>query len=116
MAHLRLPPELLLPVMKHVEKGESCRASRKSLLNAMLVNHEWAKAAPHILWQDPPMSALASVLADRRQYYASKISDLNSEDDEAEHHATYKDLSFPRPKSLYVQRVDQSKGGKLPLT
>lgn len=117
MAHLRLPPELLLLVMKHVEKGETCRASRKSLLNAMLVNHEWAEASSYVLWQSPPVSALACVSADRRQYYANKISDLTSEDDEdARYHATYKDLNFPRLKDLYIQGFDLEEGSKLHLT
>lgn len=45
--------------MKHVEKGENYRALRKSLLNVMLVNHEWAEAGSYILWQSLPVSALA---------------------------------------------------------
>ncbi|KAG9551323.1 hypothetical protein KCU71_g14295, partial [Aureobasidium melanogenum] len=117
MAHLRLPPELLLLVMKHIEKGESFRASRKSLLNAMLVNHEWAEASSYILWRSPPVSALASVSADRRQYYANKISELSCENDEdAKYHATYKDLSFPRLKDLYIQGFNLREDDKLHLT
>ncbi|KAK6006351.1 hypothetical protein QM012_006761 [Aureobasidium pullulans] len=117
MAHLRLPTELLLLIMKHVQKGEIWRDSRKSLLNAMLVNHEWAEASSHILWETPPISALACVSADRRQHYASKISELSSEDDkDVQYHTIYRDLSFPRLKSLYVQRLDLSEGDTLHLT
>ncbi|KAI4717211.1 hypothetical protein E4T48_06616 [Aureobasidium sp. EXF-10727] len=118
MAHLRLPPELLLLVMKQVNHGEEYHAARKSLLNAMLVNHEWAEAATHILWEKGAfVSALAQVSADRRQHYASKISELYFDnEEEGEHHATFKDLNFPRLKIVYCARVKLKKRKKLYLT
>ncbi|CAD0097313.1 unnamed protein product [Aureobasidium vineae] len=117
VAHLWLPPELLLLVMKQVQHGEQYSASRKSLLNATLVNREWAEAATHILWEKgASVSALASVSADRRQYYANKISELDFEGEEdAKHHATFKDLIFPRLKSVFVDKVDLEEGEKLHL-
>lgn len=117
MAHLRLPPELLLLVMRQVDHGERFSAAQKSLRNAILVNREWAEAGTHILWKSPPVTALAAVSPDRRQYYANKISDLFFEGvEEGEHHATFKDLSFPRLKTVYVERVKLKKHDKLYLT
>ena len=118
MAHLRLPPELLLMVMKQVEYGEEFPAQQESLRNAMLVNHEWFEAASHILWKNPPVSALADVSPDRRQYYANKIIDLYFESvvEDYEHHATFKDLSFPRLKYITIERVELEKNEKLYLT
>jgi len=117
MAHLRLPPELLLVVMRQVDHGERYSAAQKSLRNAILVNHEWAEAGTDILWKSPTATALAAVSPDRRQYYANKISDLCFEDvEEGVHHATFKDLSFPRLKTVYVERVKLKKHEKLHLT
>lgn len=117
MTHLRLPPELLLLVMKQVDHGERFSAAQNSLRNAILVNHEWADAASHILWKSPPVTALAAVSPDRRQYYANKISELFFEGaEEGEHHATFKDLSFPRLRTIYVEKVKLKKHEKLYLT
>jgi hypothetical protein len=118
MAHLRLPPELLLLVMKQVDHGERFSAAQNSLRNAILVDHEWSEAASHILWHSPPVSALAAVSPDRRQYYANKISELFFEgvEEEGEHHATFKSLSFPRLRTVYIKKVKLKKHGKLHLT
>ncbi|TIA37772.1 hypothetical protein D6C78_04493 [Aureobasidium pullulans] len=82
MGHLRLPPELLLLVMKHVNHGEKYEAAQNSLRNAILVNHEWAEAGTHILWQSVPVPMLARVSEDRRQYYANKMTELFIENEE----------------------------------
>lgn len=117
MAHLRLPPELLLLVMRQVDHGESFSAAQKSLRNAILVNHEWAEAGTDILWRSPTATALAAVWPDRRQYYANKVSDLFFEGvEEGKHHATFKDLSFPRLKTVYIERVKLKKRERLYLT
>jgi hypothetical protein len=118
MAHLRLPPELLLLVMKQVDHGERFSAAQNSLRNAILVDHEWSEAASHILWHSPPVSALAAVSPDRRQYYANKISELFFEgvEEEGEHHATFKSLSFPRLRTVYIKKVKLKKHEKLHLT
>jgi hypothetical protein len=117
MAHLRLPPELLLLVMKQVDHGERFTAAQNSLRNAVLVNHEWAEAASHVLWKTPSVAALAAVSPDRRQYYANKISELFFEDaEDGEHHATFKDLKFPRLRTIYIERVKLKEHEKLYLT
>jgi hypothetical protein len=117
MAHLRLPPELLLLVMKQVDHGERFFAAQNSLRNAVLVNHEWAEAASHVLWKTPSVTALAAVSPDRRQYYANKISELFFEDEEdGAHHATFKDLNFPRLRTIYMERVKLKEHEQLYLT
>lgn len=117
MAHLRLPPELLLLVMRQVDHGERFSAAQKSLRNAVLVNHQWAEAGTDILWKAPPATALAVVPPDRRQYYADKVVELFFEGvEEGEHHATFKDLDFPRLKTVYIERVKLKKHEKLNLT
>lgn len=89
MANLQLPPELLLLVMKQVDHGEEFSAAQNSLRNAILVNREWAEAGSYILWNCPPVTALAAVSPDRRQYYANKITEMFSEGEEdSKHHAT----------------------------
>lgn len=116
MTYLRLPPELLLLVMKQVDRGEEYPASQQSLRNAILVNHEWAEAGSHILWKSPPAAALAAIAPDRRQYYANKIIDLCFDDvNEGKLHATFKNLSFPRLKTTYIERVKLKKHEKLYL-
>ncbi|KAG9560612.1 hypothetical protein KCU71_g8869, partial [Aureobasidium melanogenum] len=96
MAHLRLSPELLLLVMKQVDHSERFSAAQNSLRNAILVNREWAEAGSH--------------------YYANKISELFFEgEEEGKHHATFKDLSFPRLKIVYIERVKLKKREKLYL-
>ncbi|KAI4754458.1 hypothetical protein E4T52_13406 [Aureobasidium sp. EXF-3400] len=83
----------------------------------MLVNREWAEAGSYILWKCPPVTALAAVSPDRRQYYANKISELFFEgEDDSKHHATFKDLSFPRLKIVHVARVKLEKHEQLYLT
>jgi hypothetical protein len=117
MAHLRLPPELLLLVMKQVDHGEKFTAARNSLRNAVLVNHEWAEAASHVLWKSPSVTALAAVSPDRRQYYANEISELFFEDaEDGEHHTTFKNLTFPRLRTIYIERVKLKEHQRLYLT
>ncbi|THW06160.1 hypothetical protein D6D25_08137 [Aureobasidium pullulans] len=117
MGHLRLPPELLLLVMKHVNHGEKYEAAQNSLRNAILVNHEWAEAGTHILWQSVPVPILARVSEDRRQYYANKMTELFIEnEEESKYHEIFKDLKFPRLKTAYIDRIKLKRGEKVHLT
>ncbi|KEQ64786.1 uncharacterized protein M437DRAFT_43776 [Aureobasidium melanogenum CBS 110374] len=117
MANLRLPPDLLLLVMKQVDYGEKFSAAQNSLRNAILVNREWAEAGTYILWNCPPVTALAAVSPDRRQHYANKISEMFFEgEDDSKHHATFKDLSFPRLKIVHIPRLKLKKHEQLYLT
>ena len=117
MGHLRLPPELLLLVMKHVNHGEKYEAAQNSLRNAILVNHEWAEAGTHILWQSVPVPMLARVSEDRRQYYANKMTELFIEnEEESKYHEIFKDLKFPRLKTAYIDRIKLKRGEKVRLT
>ncbi|THW99008.1 hypothetical protein D6D13_10392 [Aureobasidium pullulans] len=117
MGHLRLPPELLLLVMKHVNHGEKYEAAQNSLRNAILVNHEWAEAGTHILWQSVPVPMLARVSEDRRQYYANKMTELFIEnEEESKYHEIFKNLKFPRLKTAYIDRIKLKRGEKVHLT
>ncbi|KAG9829550.1 hypothetical protein KCU98_g14234, partial [Aureobasidium melanogenum] len=117
MANLRLPPELLLLVVKQVDYGERFSAAQNSPRNAILVNREWAEAGSYILWKSPPVTELAAVSPDRRHYYANKISELFFEgEEEAKHHETFKDLSLPRLKIVHIARVKLKKHEQLYLT
>ncbi|KAG9581170.1 hypothetical protein KCU77_g11144, partial [Aureobasidium melanogenum] len=97
MARLQLPPELLLLVMKQVDYGESFGAAQNSLRNAILVNREWAEAGSYC--------------------YANKISQLFFEGEEdAKHHVTFKDLSFPHLKIVHIATVKLKKHEQLYFT
>ncbi|KAG2166010.1 hypothetical protein VTO58DRAFT_108870 [Aureobasidium pullulans] len=117
MGHLRLPPELLLLVIKHVNHGEKYEAAQNSLRNAILVNHEWAEAGTHVLWQSVPVLMLARVSEDPRQYYANKMTELFIEnEEESKYHEGFQDLKFPRLKTAYIDRIKHKRGEKVHLT
>ncbi|KAI5207470.1 hypothetical protein E4T39_01853 [Aureobasidium subglaciale] len=117
MVHFHLPPELLLLVLKQVRYGEEPASPRKSLRNAILVNRGWAEAGIRVLWQDADVSALARLPAERRQYYANQISELCFDGEEkSRYHATFKDLSFPRLETIYIDRIDLKSNEKLYLS
>ena len=58
---------------------------QKSLSACAQVNSLWADSATNILWQKPPISALASLISSgRAQAYANKITNLRIFDDKPE--------------------------------
>src|SRR5690242_6947750 len=77
---------------------------RHTLLSAVLVNRLWADAALSIVWkQNPNLSALKWMQHERRQFYASKIEQLqlsDPQDESDEEYAYLKDLAWPGLKSL----------------
>lgn len=112
----RLPPELLWFIMEQVDCSDSYQAAKRSLFSATLVNHEWAEAGTDILWRNPPAPALAFVSPKRRQYYANKICELYFEGKEgSSHHSTFRDLTFPRLKTVLIDHVKLEEGEELSI-
>jgi hypothetical protein len=106
-----LPPEILHTILKTLE------GHHKSLLSAALVNKEWLEPATDVLWRDPPPTALAKVPNKRRQFYASKISELYFKNvNESKFHNQYKNLQFPRLKCIGLDEVRLRKNQKLHLS
>lgn len=105
-----LPPEILYSILRLLE------GHHKSLLSAALVNKEWFEPATDVLWRDPSPAALAKVPYKRRQFYASKISELYFRNiDESKYHNQYKNLQFPRLKCIGLDEVRLRKNQKLHL-
>lgn len=85
---------------------------RPSLLQPILVNSLWADEGIFIIWrQIPNVSVLRWMPRDRRQFYASKVEQLQLFDpaDESDDDYEYlKDLEWPKLKSLEVDLDWQS--------
>ena len=89
--------ETLLKILEYLADDKA------SLCSAILVNHNWAEEGTNVLWRYPPVAALASVPPGRRQIYAGKIYALVfMGDDDGIQHASFKDLRFPRLKSVDI--------------
>ncbi|KNG82188.1 hypothetical protein ANOM_009130 [Aspergillus nomiae NRRL 13137] len=69
-----LLPELLRRVMEYLCDDLT------SLRSAALVNKSWAAEAISVLWQKPPVAALAASLAHHRQFYARQSSQAKAPD------------------------------------
>jgi hypothetical protein len=105
-----LPPEILHTILSLLEH------CHKSLLSAALVNKEWFEPATDVLWRDPPPPALATVPSKRRQFYASKISELYFRNiDQSKFHNLYKNLKFSRLKCIGLDEIRLRKNQKLHL-
>ncbi|KAI5237021.1 hypothetical protein E4T43_08239 [Aureobasidium subglaciale] len=105
-----LPPEILLFIFQTIEGHHTC------LRSAALVSKEWFDPATDVLWRDPPPAALASLPARRRQFYATKITELYFRSvDESKYHSQYKNLKFPRLKCIGLDVVRLRKNQKLHL-
>ncbi|OGM41695.1 hypothetical protein ABOM_009882 [Aspergillus bombycis] len=103
-----LLPELLRRVMEYLSDD------LPSLRSAALVNKSWAAEAISVLWQQPPVEALASSLDHHRQFYARQVRELNfggSED--GKQHARFRTLEFPRLKRLTIDSYNPGNGEKL---
>ena len=85
-----LPPEVLSIVMEYL------RSDASALWSALLVNKTWAVEAIRVLWEKPPVAALAAIDEDRRQFYARQVHELNfSGDEDGAKHSTFRNLEFP---------------------
>lgn len=87
---------------------------RKSLQSAILVSRTWAAEGICVLWQLPPVRALASIESDhRRQFYADHIHKLNFRDaKDCMQHAKFRCLEFPRLRSLEIH-TSHPEGGNV---
>lgn len=93
----QLPPEIFRKIV------ECLYDDAVSLRSAMRVNKTWAEHAISILWEKPPVSALAAVTADCRQRYARHIRELDFQaDSDGRKHAHFRALDFPRLKRVTI--------------
>lgn len=92
---LQLPPEILHIVMEYLSDDIG------SLQSAILVNMTWAAVGISIHWRKPPVTALASISSDRRQYYANQIRVLVITEPMAQR-KSLRCLKFPRLKRAKI--------------
>jgi hypothetical protein len=99
-----LLPELLSQILGHLK-------SHKSALRAAIrVSSTWAKEGTNILWESPPVQALAVIPETRRQYYANKIRNLRFDGDDGECHAIFRNLNFPGLKRISIDSWEDPNG------
>lgn len=86
---------------------------RQSLSACVQVNSLWADAATDILWQDPPISALVSLIpSGRAQTYANKLATIRNpygslkERNNIEPLQALQHLLFPRLREIYWLGAD----------
>lgn len=92
-----LPPEILGIVIEYL------RDDVTALRSALLVNKTWAVEATRVLWENPPVTALAAIGEDRRQFYACHVRELSfSGDEEGAKHPTFRNLEFPQLNNITV--------------
>ncbi|PLN76216.1 hypothetical protein BDW42DRAFT_197295 [Aspergillus taichungensis] len=104
----QLPPDILHQIV------ECLYDDVVSLRSAMRVNKTWAEHAISILWEKPPVSALAAVTADRRQRYARQICELDFQGDrDGQKHAHFRALSFPRLRRVIIDLFRPCRDQKL---
>ncbi|KAE8406250.1 hypothetical protein BDV37DRAFT_270144 [Aspergillus pseudonomiae] len=85
-----------------------------SLRSAALVNKSWAAEAISVLWQKPPVAALASSLDHHRQFYARQVRELNfGGQEDGKQHTCFRTLEFPRLKRLTIDLYVPENGEKL---
>lgn len=103
-----LLPEILSRVMKFL------RYDARTLRSALLVNNTWAAEAIRVLWENPPVAALAAIGEDHRQFYARQARELIFDGDESgAKHAIFRNLQFPRLRSIIIDYFRPDNGEKL---
>ncbi|KAE8375565.1 hypothetical protein BDV26DRAFT_267709 [Aspergillus bertholletiae] len=109
-AHSSRPllPELLRRVMEYLSDD------RAALRSAVLVNKTWAAVAITVLWQKPPVSALAACSDDHRQLYAHQVRELNfGGPNDGKQHSRFRTLEFPKLRCLTIDYYAPGDGQKL---
>ncbi|KAB8231636.1 uncharacterized protein BDW43DRAFT_135697 [Aspergillus alliaceus] len=103
-----LLPEILSRIMEFLSDD------RAALRSALLVNKLWAAEAMTVLWQKPPVEALASSPDDHRQFYARQVRELDfGGDKDGKHHSTFRSLEFPRLRRITIDFYRPDDGEKL---
>ncbi|KAF7595482.1 hypothetical protein BBP40_005818 [Aspergillus hancockii] len=93
-----LLPEILSRVMEYL------RDDATNLRSALFVNKAWAAEAIRVLWEKPPVAALAAIGdLDHRQLYARQVRELifGGDEDGAEH-SNFRNLDFPRLRCITI--------------
>lgn len=103
-----LPPEILGIVMEYL------RYDATALRSALFVNKAWAIEAIRVLWESPPVTALAAIGEDRRQFYACQVRELifGFKENGAKH-STFYNLRFPRLRRIAMDWFCSANGEKL---
>lgn len=103
-----LLPEILSRVMEYL------RYDATTLRLALLVNKAWAAEAIRVLWEKPPVAALAAIGEDHRQFYARQVRELNfGGDEDGAEHLNFRNLEFPRLRRITIDYFRPDNGEKL---
>ncbi|KAE8142375.1 hypothetical protein BDV38DRAFT_153635 [Aspergillus pseudotamarii] len=103
-----LLPELLRRVMEYLSDDYT------TLRSAALVNKSWATEAISVLWQKPPVAALASSQDNHRQFYARQVRELDfGGPNDGGQHSRFRTLEFPRLRRLTIDYFGPKDGEKL---
>lgn len=105
---MELPSEILSIVIEYL------RYDTTALRSALLVNKTWAVEAIRVLWNNPPVTALAAIGENRRQFYAGQVRELNFDGDEdGAKHSTFRNLEFPLLNDITIDNFRLDNGEKL---
>lgn len=104
-----LLPEILSRVMEYL------RYDTRTLCSTLLVNKVWASETIRVLWEKPPVAALAAITGeDQRQFYARQVRELDfGGNEEGAKHSEFRNLEFPRLRRLSVDYFRPDNGKKL---
>lgn len=103
-----LPPEILSIVIEYL------RYDVTALRSALFVNKTWAVEAIRVLWENPPVTALAAIGEDHRQFYARQVRELSFDGDEdGAKHSTFRNPEFPLLNDITIDNFRPGNGEKL---
>ena len=103
-----LPPEILSIVIEYL------RYDVTALRSALFVNKTWAVEAIRVLWENPPVTALAAIGEDHSQFYARQVRELRFDGDEdGAKHSTFRNLEFPLLNDITIDNFRPDNGEKL---
>lgn len=93
-------PELLKRILGMIRE-DKWKSHRTSLTPFARVNSMWQEVVQRIIWEAPPVDALASIRKRYRQDFASYIRTLNfSGNKDPTLHTLFAGLQFPKLKKL----------------
>lgn len=94
---------------------EYLRYDSRTLCSALLVNKAWAAEAIRVLWEEPPVAALAAIIEmDQRKSYARHVCELDfGGDEDGAEHSNFRNLEFPRLRRITIDYFRPDNGEKL---
>lgn len=89
-------PYLVLNICEHLQDNLG------SLKSASQLNQTWFAEVIKVLWRQPPVKALASLPAERRELYSIRVHKLVFREDDLPYHRSIKNSCFPRLRSIVM--------------